>query len=272
MHFRAMWAVPILLVAGACDRKAEGQTVAVVNKEEITATELNAELKNANLPANIAAGEARSRIVQGLIDRRLLAQQAKADGLDKSPEFLNQQRRMTETLLINLMVSRRLNTLPLPTPDDVMKFEQGHPEQFDKREILTLQQLQYQTPKDPAVLAKIASTKTLDQLSQVLSASGVQVTPHTSKVDSSVFPHDVYVRVAALPPGEPFIVPGGDRSVASVIIGREGASLASDQARTGALNAIRRGQAENVLRDLIKTTKKDAKIEYQRGFGPSSGK
>ena len=36
MHFRAMWVVPILLVVSACDRKAEGQTVAVVNKEEIT--------------------------------------------------------------------------------------------------------------------------------------------------------------------------------------------------------------------------------------------
>jgi peptidyl-prolyl cis-trans isomerase C len=270
MRLRVIWAMPLLLVTGACDRKAEGQTVAVVNKEEITATELNAELKNANLPPNVAAGDARGRVVEALVDRRLLAQQAKADGLDKSPEFLNQQRQMTDTLLINMLVSRRLNTMPLPTPEEVTKFEADHPEMFAKREIWTLQQLQYQTPKDPAVLAKIQQTKTLDQLAAVLRASGAEATPHTTKVDSAIFPQDVYNRVAALPAGEPFIVPGGDRSVASVIVSRESAPQSADQGRTATLNAIRRSQSTKILEDLVKSAKRGAKIEYQKGFAPPS--
>lgn len=272
MRYRVIWALPVLLFVGACDRKAEGQTVAVVNKEEITTTELNAELKGANLPANVAAGEARSRIVQGLVDRRLISQQAKADGLDKSPEFLNQQRRMTENLLINMMVSRRLNTMPLPTAEEVVKFQTGRPEMFSKREVWTLQQLQYQTPKDAAIIAKVAGAKTLDQLAQVLGASGVQVARNTSKIDSAIFPHDVYGRVVALPQGEPFIIPGGDRSVASVIVAREAASMSADQGRTIALNTIRRGQAEKILADLVKAARSSAKIEYQPGFGPPAAK
>lgn len=272
MRHRTIWVLPILLIAGACDRKAEGQTVAVVNKEEITATELNAELKSANLPANIAAGEARSRVVQALVDRRLIAQQARADGLDKSPDYLNDQRRATENLLINMLVSRRLNTLPLPTAEEVAKFQTDHPEMFAKREAWTLQQIQYQTPKDAATLAKIASAKTLDQLAQLLGTSGVQVTRSTTKVDSAVFPPDIYGRVMALPPGEPFIIPGGNRSVASVITERQRATMSADQARTMALNTIRRTEAQKIIADLVKTARNGAKIEYQKGFAPTAAK
>ena len=37
--------------------------------------------------------QARAAELQKLVDRKLLVQQAKEDGLDKSPEFINQQRR-----------------------------------------------------------------------------------------------------------------------------------------------------------------------------------
>lgn len=264
--------LPMLLAVAACDRKAEGQTVAVVNKEEITATELNAELKGTNIPENIAAGDARSRIVQSMIDRRLIAQQAKAEGLDKSPDFLNQQRKATENLLINMMVSRRLNTIPLPTAQEVTAFQAGHPEMFSNRETWTLQQIQYQTPKDAATLAKIAAAKTLPELTQVLTAAGVQMTTGTNKIDSAVLPHDVYTRVIALPPSEPFIIPGGDRSVASVVTARAPTPLTADQSRTAALNGIRRGQAEKIIADMVKSARNGAKIEYQKGFGPKTGK
>jgi hypothetical protein len=72
----------------------------------------------------------------------------------------------------------------------------------------------------------------------------------------------------ALPPGEPFIIPGGDRSVASVIAARAPAPLTGDQARTVALNAIRRGHAEKIIADIVKSARNGAKIEYQKGFEP----
>ena len=51
MRSKFVLAVSIALMASvsACDKKAEGQTVAIVNGEEITAAELNAEITNANI-------------------------------------------------------------------------------------------------------------------------------------------------------------------------------------------------------------------------------
>src|SRR5947209_7973920 len=132
MGQRIVLAIVLAFIVSSCEKKPGGQTVAVVNNEEITAADLNAELSNSNVGAD-ASKEVRAQALQRLIDRRLLAQQAKSDGLDKSSEFLNQQRRGTEDLLINMLVSRQANTQQLPSVADISKFEAGRPGMFAKR-------------------------------------------------------------------------------------------------------------------------------------------
>lgn len=268
MKLRIVCAIPLALMVTACDRKAEGQTIAVVNDEEVTAAELNAELNAINLPPSASKEEARSRILQSLIDRRLLAQAARKEGLDKSPEYLNQQRRLTDNLLINMLLSRRLNTAEVPRADEAVKFEATHPELFAAREIWTLEQLQFATPKDAATNAKIAASLDLAQLAQALTASGIAFTRSTNKVDTATLPHDAYAKIVGLKKGQPFVVPGGERSVASVITTREPSPVAGDQARAVALNAMRREQAANILKDRVKALRASAKIEYQAGMAP----
>src|SRR6476659_8377834 len=118
----------------ACEKKPGGQTVAVVNNEEITAADLNAELSSANVSPTDANKNVRAQALERLIDRRLLAQQAKADGIDKSPEFLNQQRRASENLLINMLMERQAKTQQVPSADAIARFEASRPEMFAKRE------------------------------------------------------------------------------------------------------------------------------------------
>ena len=43
MRSRFIFALALALIVSACNKKAEGQTVAIVNGEEITAAALNAE-------------------------------------------------------------------------------------------------------------------------------------------------------------------------------------------------------------------------------------
>src|SRR5689334_1499862 len=126
MSQRIVLAIVLALAVSACEKKPGGQTVAVVNNEEITAADLNAELNNANVSPGDASKDVRSQALQRLIERRLLAQQARSDGLDKSPDFLNQQRRATEDLLINALVSRQASTKAVPTADEIAKFETAH--------------------------------------------------------------------------------------------------------------------------------------------------
>jgi EpsD family peptidyl-prolyl cis-trans isomerase len=267
MGQRIVLAIVLALVVSSCEKKPGGQTVAVVNNEEITAADLNAELASANLPAD-SSKDARAQVLERLIDRRLLAQQAKSDGLDKSPEFLNQQRRATEDLLINLLISRQTNTQQVPSAADIAKFEAAHPGVFAKREIWTLDQLNYPLPKDPAVTAKIGASKSLEEVAQILTASGIQYARSSKKFDSAMLPPALYTQLSNLPAGEPFIAPGPDRAVASVITDRQPAPLNADQQRQVALSQMKREQVNQVLSQRIKDLKAKAKIEYQPGFEP----
>jgi EpsD family peptidyl-prolyl cis-trans isomerase len=269
MGQRIILAMVLACSLAACDKKPGGQTVAVVNNEEITAADLNAELSNSNVSAADASKDVRAQALERLIDRRLLAQQAKADGIDKSPEFLNQERRQNETLLINMLIQRQAKTQQVPSADNIAKFEASRPGMFAKHEIWTLETINYPLPKDPAVTAKIAAAKSLDEVAQTLAAAGIQSTRVTRQFDTAVLPASIYAQLANLAPGEPFIAPGPDRAVASVITDRKPAPFTSDQSRQLALAQMKREQVEQLVMQRVRDLKAKAKIQYQPGFGPA---
>ncbi|MCA1653833.1 MAG: SurA N-terminal domain-containing protein [Sphingomicrobium sp.] len=258
----------VALVIAGCDRKAEGQTVAVVNGDEITSAELNAELGRLNATGMVDKDKARAQVLQALVDRRLLAQQAKSDGLDKSPEFLNKQRRATEDLLIQMLASRQLNTAQLPSPDAIASFQATHPEMFAKREIWNLDQLFYPTPTDAAALKRIADAHSMDALVAALTQSGIAFNRGKNKINTAIVPHDLYVRLSALPAGEPFLVPAGSRSVANVIVSREPSPPTADEARAFAVQAMRQADGQKFMEARLKSLHSSAKIDYKPGFAP----
>lgn len=268
MSQRIVLAIILACVVSSCEKKPGGQTVAVVNNEEITAADLNAELNNANVSPADASKDVRSRALESLIDRRLLAQQAKADGIDKSPEFLSRERRATEDLLINMLVSRQTKTQQVPSASDIAKYEASRPGMFANRELWNLQQIIYPLSKDAAVNAKLAASKSLDEIAQILTAAGIQFTRETKPFDSALLPPNVYAQIAHLAPGEPFIAPGVDKAVASAIESRQTVPLNPDQQRQLALGQLQRDRVNQVVSQRVKELKAKAKIEYGPGFAP----
>ena len=269
MHKRTLVALGLLAICSACQKKAEGQTVALVNDEEITASELNAELAGANIPDTADKKAVTNRVLQGLIDRRLLAEEARKDGIDRSPEYIARERRLREELLIGMLASRSLDTSKLPTDPEIAAFQAKQPQAFANREIWKLEQLQYDTPQDKAVLDRILQTKSLEQLAAVLTASRIPFQRANNQLITSAIPAELYPQLSRLAPGEPFIVPAGNKSVASVIASREAAPLAPAAARTEAVNAMRRQNSTTLLQQRLKDLRSSAKIEYKDGFAPA---
>ena len=262
-------AVGLALMASACDKKAEGQTVAIVNGEEITAAELNAELANANVRQGADRDQARARVLQAMIDRRLLAQQAKTDGLDKSPEYLNRQRRTNEELLIRMLASRQIDTAQLPSNSEIQRFQASHPWMFDKREQWALEQVRFAMPTDAAVRAKIDAAKSLDEITKILTDSGIAFTRQKNRLDTAIIPQNLYGQLAGSG-SEPFVIPVGNQAVASVITAREPAPIAGEQAKPIAVAAMRREQAAKLMQNRLTSIRQAAKIEYKEGFAPKT--
>jgi len=268
VKYRIIAAIALTTLSSACDRKAEGQTVAVVNGEEITAPDLNFALEQAKVPDKADKTAVRSQILQQLVDRRLLAEQARKEGIDKTPEYLNRQRLADETLLITMLANRRLNTAQLPSDREVQNFISTHPEMFDKRETWSLDQLMYPTPTDAGVKGQILAAHSVDELAAVLQKNNIAVTRQKNRLDTANIPPELYGKLASLPAGEPFAASSGQQTVASAIIGREPNPISGDKAKPIAVDAMRKTQTAKGLEDMLKSLRNSAKIEYQPGYAP----
>ena len=268
MNYRIAMIAASLAVLSACDKQAEGQTVAVVNGEEITLSELNFELGLANVPPGTDKAAARSQVLQSMIDRRLLAIQAKQEGVDTTPEYISRKRRSEDDLLIGMLSAQRFKSVALPSARDTDAFIASHPAMFANRELWDLDQIQYQPPSDPAIQAQINSTRNFAGLLAVLEKNGITVARQKNRLDTAVVPVELFQRISALPAGEPFIVRVGERAIASVITAREPKPIVGDQARPVAAEVMRKEQSTKDMANRVSGLRKAAKIEYQKSFAP----
>ena len=168
-----------------------------------------------------------------------------------------------------MLADRRLNTAQLPSDREVQIFIATHPEMFDNRETWKLDQVQYLHPEgsrhcrgDPKDQnAWISSWRCCRTIRSISSGRRTASTPRScrrSSTRSSI----------ALPSGEPFVVPVGDRSVASAWCGREPKPLAGDQAKPIAVARCASANRKVPSEGLMKSLRSSAKIEYQPGYGP----
>jgi peptidyl-prolyl cis-trans isomerase C len=258
----------VLLATSGCSKEATGQSVAVVNGEEVSLSELNAELSQANVPESADKKQVLPQLLQRIIDRRVLAQKAVEEGVDRSPEYIARQRRMNEELLIGLYTKRQSDAMKAPTPQEIDRFIAENPGMFAQRAVLSLDQLQFDRPADMTLLQQMANDKTLDQVGATLTRLGIPFTRSKGRLDTATVPPQMLKQITDLPAGEPFVVPVGQRIVASVITGREAATISSDQNRRIAAEALRRQKLMATMEKQLKDIRANAKIEYQSGYAP----
>lgn len=261
-------AVAVACIASGCTKKAEGQTVAVVNGEEITVPDLNFALNLAKVPEGTDKDKARSQILQQLVDRRLLAEQAKKEGIDKTPDYLNRERRADEDLLISMLADRRLKTTQLPSDQEIQNYMATHPEMFANREVWSLDQLVFAPPADANVKNQIQDAHSIDQLVTVLQNNKIAYRRQKNRIDTAVVPPELFGKLSTVPPGEPFALSNGTQMIASAVTAKEPQPLTGDDAKPIAAQAIRKSQTATSLESLLKSLKSSAKIEYQPGYGP----
>ena len=260
--------VALGVALAGCSKKPTEQVVAVVNGEEISLPELNAELGNAQVPANVDKKIVQQQLLQRLVDRRLLAQSAKEQGLDRDPTFIVEQRRVNESLLVERLAKRTNDTIPVPTAAEIDKFITGNPSLFNGRQLYNVDQIAFATPADPTRLKALEPAKTMDDVTAVLQKLGIQYQRANRVVDSATVPPEQMSRITSLPKGEPFVVPSSGQVTVNVIVGSKAEPLPDTQARPMAVRALRSQSLSKMGEQRLKDARTKAKIEYQDGFAP----
>lgn len=260
---RKLMIVTSVLALTACGKlggaaEPTGQVVATIDGKEITATELKAEMQRGAPNQDVA--------LDALLTRRILANEARKQGLDKTPEGAMTVAASEEAALAGLLRDTLAKTAPKASPDEAREFVATNPALFANRRVYTLDQL-IVPQVTPALIEAIKPLDTLEQVEGLLRQRNVQFNKTVGTVDPLQLGPDVAKQMAALPAGAVFMTPEGGvlrinrarSSDPAPITGAEAEKLAGD------LLARQRGGAlvSNQMREIVEKARKDVKFNPQ---------
>jgi len=265
-----VWASCLIgsVLLSGCQKEATGQVAAVVNDDEVTLQEVNAELGRIQIPEGVDKQQVQQGALQRIVERRLLAQAARDDGLDKTPDFLIRRRQLEDALLVQLLGEKLGRTTAVPEGAAVDTFMRQNPAVFSGRSILNIDRIQFAMPGDTNKLRSLESAHSMDDVAAKLTQMGIQFQRGGAQMDSAVLGQERLNRIRALPDGEPFVIPENGMVTVAVITGETPQPVPADRARPVAVQMMRNQSLSEAMRSRLDAEKAKAKIEYQPGFAP----
>lgn len=262
----------LALSLSACDKEATGQVAAVVNGEEITLQEINAELGGAAIPEGVDKKLVQQAALQRIVERRLLAQAARDDELDKTPDYLLRERQLRDALLVQLMGQRAERALKVPGEQEIDKFIADNPVMFAERKILAVDRIQFAMPKNLDQLKALENDHSMEAVAARLKQMGIEFRRDATQIDSAALGQQRLQQIRALPAGEPFVVPENGVVTVGVVTGERSEPVPAANARPMAVQAIRNKQMSETMQQRLKQSRTSAEIQYQAGFAPAAEK
>jgi EpsD family peptidyl-prolyl cis-trans isomerase len=254
----------------SCNKEATGQVAAVVNGEEITLQEINAELGNMAVAEGVEKQAIQQAALQRIIERRLLAQVASNEGMDKSADFLLRQRQLRDALLVQLLGQKADRALAVPDQQAIDRYIASNPASFQSRKIYTVDRIDFPMPANPQQLTALQADHSMEAVASRLEGLGIKFRRGEAQMDSAQLGQERLQRILSLPDGEPFVIPENGVVTVAIITGEQEAPVSAEDARPIAVQGIRNQQLRDTLQQRLKQAKAEAEITYQEEFAPPS--
>lgn len=203
----------ISLVACGDKEKKPGQSLASVNGEEITVLQLNEELQRSNVPAGQLEA-AKKQLLNSLVDRQLLLNEATKEKLDRDPKVVQSIERARALIIAQAYLQKRIGTPARPNRADVEDYYIKHPQFFQQRKQFDMRQLVIDSANlTPEVKSAIDSAKSLDEVATWLDSHDVKYARAQLTRTSAELPPELSAKLLTMDKGQLFIVKEGVRSL-----------------------------------------------------------
>lgn len=199
----------------ACGNKEKkpGQALVSVNGEEITVLQLNDELQRAGVQSG-QLDTARKQLLQSLIDRQLLQNEALSSKIDRDPQVLQSIERAKALILAQAYMQKRLGSPAKPSKTEVDAYFTAHPEFFTHRKQFDMSELVVASADmNDGLKAAMDSAKSLDEVATWLDSHKVKFSRAQLARTSAELPPELVARLQAMPKGQLFIIREGERSL-----------------------------------------------------------
>ena len=248
--------------------KVSGQVAATVDGQEVTVSEVRAELRGFSSPDPKVMKAAENAALQRVIVRDLLVQKAKAAKLDKTPRYTFAIHQQQENLLAQLYEQKLAAGTAQPSRADAESFVAAHPGMFANRRVLVVDQII--TPPNKIPAAKFAPLKTLDEVKALLAAENVPHEDNVATIDTLTANPRLIEQLDKLPANDVFIVPQRGALVFNRISQERSAPVTADAAVNTAMNILKNQKTQATVGDQVLALYKGSSplIRYNSSYGP----
>ena len=264
------------LAVSGCDQvrklagggKPTGQVVATVDGEEITSLELRAELGNFGSRDPAVMKAAQQQALQRIILRKIVAEKAREDKLDDTPDFIIQVERGEETLLAQLYQRKLAAKVTQPSRQEAEKFVADNPARFADRRVMFVDQV-IAAPNN-ITPERLRPLQTLAAVKGLLDSEAVQYQENAVVLDTLTADPNLVKAIQGLPPGEVFVIPQGGALVFNNISASRTVPFRGEVATAYAMNVLRQQRAATSVTKDIEAMRKaaESKIVYSDAYKP----
>jgi peptidyl-prolyl cis-trans isomerase C len=257
----------LLLVAtaglAACHKgEGGGQSLARVDGEDITMLQVNEELANARIPPDQQKA-AIKKVLEALIDRQVVVDEAKKEKIDRSPAVLRAIARAKAQIIEQAYLRKVLSNISNPGEAEISDYYHAHPEIFSKGKLYDMHSLLI-ARKDMTeeIQSEITSAKSLGDIEGWLKSHKVHYLRGIASRTTVSMPPAMATKLASMHVGQMFVVNDGGNSMIVAIQGIKDDPIAFEDAANGIARHLRAEKIQKAAETEITHLRSLAKIEY----------
>lgn len=172
--------ITMVITLSACGNKEgssethSSQAVARVNGDEITVHQINNELQRANIKPEQKEAAAK-QVVQGLIDRQIIVQEAMKAKLDRNPQVLQALENAKAQILAQAYIEQKVAQTAKPTAAEVAAYRNQHPLIFANRKVYLMDEIML--PADAysdELKTEVDAAKTMEEINALLNKRNIK--------------------------------------------------------------------------------------------------
>jgi EpsD family peptidyl-prolyl cis-trans isomerase len=269
--------VAAVLGAGlsGCEQPAvspQDVTVATVGGQGISEAELERAVSRLGPLARTDAAEARSKVLEALIDQVAVSNAAKSAKLDRQPDVALALQQAQRQVLVDAYMERLFAAMARPTGAEIADYYARHPELFAARKVYRVQELELQLPASrlPEVEARLKRSRDLSDFAAWLQAQGVDSRAGLVIQPAEQIPPAFLAQLKNLGEGQVAVIATGPQQISVLQLqGTQAQPLSVEQAR-GTIERVLQGEKRGALLEAeLGKLRGASAIEYANGYAPS---
>ena len=261
-----------LAACGSDDKKPATQVAAKVNKDDISVHQINYALARSPNVTPERAPEARKQILDKLVDQQLLVQKAVDGKLDRDPNVMMTIEAARKQILAQAYMERAMAAAAKPTPQDIKKYYDEHPQLFSERRIFRLQEISVAAAgdKQQQVRDELGKAKTVPDFLQALKDQKIEYTVNSGVKAAEQLPLELLPRFHKMKDGEIGVIPSANNLLIVQLVASQTQPLDEKKAEPFIERFLTNQKRMEIAEQQMKQLRTAAAIEYVGDFARQS--